>query len=181
MRKLGGLLGDASITLGVVTADGNDGDERTDDAECADDADDADGETGGIDRGGAEVTWTMADAPAGDFGGADTDTDRGGSASRSSWSPEAVPYTVRRKRRRKQQRNSMSRGVSRVIYWGGNLEAEHFHRRRTDVACEHKRCTCFVLSSSEALSDAGHLLFTRNPYYAVHPSTCASSFLRRGP
>lgn len=93
MRKLlglGGFLGDASITLGVVTADGNDGGECTYDAGCADDADDADdadGDAGGVGRRGAEVTWTSADATVGDFGGADTDTERGGGASRSSWSP----------------------------------------------------------------------------------------------
>lgn len=81
VRKLAGFLGDAVITLGVVRADGKDGSEGTDDA------DDAEGDADGVDLRGAEVTWTMVDAPVGDLGGGDTDTERGGSSSRPSRCP----------------------------------------------------------------------------------------------
>lgn len=76
-RKLTGVPGDAGLTLGVETADGKDG------ADCTDDAD---GDAGGVGRRGAEVTWTMVAAPVANVGGADTETERGGSSS-----PSPVP------------------------------------------------------------------------------------------
>lgn len=63
----------------------------THDADYADDADDAAGDAGGVGRGDAEVTWTMVAVPGlADIGGVDTDTERGGSSSRSSRDPVPV-------------------------------------------------------------------------------------------